>query len=137
MLAKFSLCLRNFLHSEIAQPVILVFLIPNDHVLINYHFIPYVISYFRHFCIFTLWVCLYKLPHNFVTLTLIIQYSFPQLFILGLIFALFSLLFLSFSRLPNTPLEDDNSRDAWLGLIALKRRVASLVLGQLQVVLML
>ena len=48
-------------------------------------------------------------------------------------FALFSLLFLSFSRLPNTPLEDDNSRDAWLSLKALKRRVASLVVGGLAV----
>ena len=51
-------------------------------------------------------------------------------------FSLFSLLFLSPSRLPNTLLEDDNSRDAWLSLIALKRKVASFVLGQLQVVLM-
>ena len=51
-------------------------------------------------------------------------------------FSLFSLLFLSLSRLPNTLLEDDNSRDAWLSIIALKRKVASLVLGQLQVVLM-
>ena len=51
-------------------------------------------------------------------------------------FSLFSLLFLSFSRLPNNPLEDDNSRDAWLSLLALKRKVASLVVGQLQVVLM-
>ena len=46
-------------------------------------------------------------------------------------FSLFSLLFLSFSRLPNNPLEDDNSRDAWLSLLALKRKVASLVVGQL------
>ena len=51
-------------------------------------------------------------------------------------YSLFSLLFLSFSRLPNNPLEDDNSRDAWLSLLALKRKVASLVVGQLQVVLM-
>ena len=55
---------------------------------------------------------------------------------LGFFFSLFSLLFLSFSRLPNNPLEDDNSRDAWLSLLALKRKVASLVVGQLQVVLM-
>ena len=51
-------------------------------------------------------------------------------------FSLFSLLFLSFSMLPNNPLEDDNSRDAWLSLLALKRRIASLVVRQLQVVLM-
>ena len=63
------------------------------------------------------------------------QYS-PAAFSSRVYFSLFSLLFLSFSRVPNTPLEDDNSRDAWLSLIALKRRVASLVLGQLQVVLM-
>ena len=48
----------------------------------------------------------------------------------------FSLLFPLFSRLPNTPLEDDNSRDAWLSLFSLKRREARLVVGQLQVVLM-
>ena len=29
-------------------------------------------------------------------------------------FSLFSLLFLSLSRLPNTPFEDDNSKDVWL-----------------------
>ena len=40
------------------------------------------------------------------------------------------------TRLPNNPLEDDNSRDAWLSLLALKRKVASLVVGQLQVVLL-
>ena len=51
-------------------------------------------------------------------------------------FSLFSLIFLSFSRLPNKPLEDDNSRDAWLSLFSLKRKVASFVVGQLQVVLM-
>ena len=50
--------------------------------------------------------------------------------------SLFSLLFPLFSRLPNTPLEDDNSRDAWLSLFSLKRKEASLVVGQLQVVLM-
>ena len=49
---------------------------------------------------------------------------------------LFSLLFPLFSRLPNTPLEDDNSRDAWISLFSLKRKEASLVVGQLQVVLM-
>ena len=51
-------------------------------------------------------------------------------------FPLFSLLFPLFSWLPNTPLEDDNSRDAWLSLFSLKRKEASLVVGQLQVVLM-
>ena len=51
-------------------------------------------------------------------------------------FSLFSLLFLLFSRLPNNLLEDDNSRDTWLSLSSLRRKVASLVVGQLQVVLM-
>ena len=44
-------------------------------------------------------------------------------------FSLFSLFFLSLSRLPNTPLEDDNSRDAWLSLLPLKRKEASLAVG--------
>ena len=75
----------------------------------------------------------------FVTLStleaIFMQLYFSRSFHLGFGF-LSSLLFLSFSRLPNTPLEDDNSRDAWLSLIALKRKVASLVVGQLQVVFM-
>ena len=75
-------------------------------------------------------------PTTFVTLSFHLCKFFPQLYF-WLYFALFSHLFLSFSRLPNTPLEDDNSRDAWLSLKALKRGVDSLVLGLLQVVLML
>ena len=114
-----------------------MFLIPNDHVLINYHFVPIVISYFRHFFHFTHWGWLYKLPYNFCNPNFPFYASFPAAFHFRFYFALFSLLFLSFSRQPNTPLEDDNSRDAWIGLKALKRRVASLVLGLLQVVLML
>ena len=47
-----------------------------------------------------------------------------------------SLFFLSLSRLPNTPLEDDNSRDAWLSLLPLKRKGASLAVGLKHVVLM-
>ena len=43
--------------------------------------------------------------------------------------SLLSLFFLSLSRLPNTPLEDDNSRDAWLSLLPLKRKEASLAVG--------
>ena len=52
------------------------------------------------------------------------------------IFSLLSLFFLSLSRLPNTPLEDDNSRDAWLSLFPLKRKEASLAVGLKHVVLM-
>ena len=51
-------------------------------------------------------------------------------------FSLFSLFFPLFSRLPITPLEDDNSRDAWLSLLSLKRKEASLVVGHMQVVLL-
>ena len=50
--------------------------------------------------------------------------------------SLLSLFFLSLSRLPNTPLEDDNSRDAWLSLLPLKRKEASLAVGLKRVVLM-
>ena len=52
------------------------------------------------------------------------------------IFSLLSLFFLSLSRLPNTSLEDDNSRDAWLSLLPLKRKEASLAVGLKHVVLM-
>ena len=48
--------------------------------------------------------------------------------------SLLSLFFLSLSRLPNTPLEDDNSRDAWLSLFPLKRKEASLAVGLKHVV---
>ena len=70
---------------------------------------------------------------TFVTLTSFWYASFPAALVFRLYFTLFSLLFLSFSWLPNIPLEDDNSRDAWLSLKALKRRVASLVGGGLAV----
>ena len=50
--------------------------------------------------------------------------------------SLLSLFFLSLSRLPNTPLKDDNSRDAWLSLLPLKRKEASLAVGLKHVILM-
>ena len=127
------------MHSENGCPVIFVYLMPNNPVLVYYHLVPFVSQYFRHSCIFTLWVD-YINPHGFVTLSnfeaTFHLCKFSRSFLFRFSSALFSLLFLSFSRLPNTSLEDDNSRDAWLSLIALKRRVASLVLGLLQVVLM-
>ena len=49
--------------------MIFVYLIPNDHVLMYYHYSPYVISYFRCFSIFTHLGWLYKPPYKFVTLT--------------------------------------------------------------------
>ena len=52
------------------------------------------------------------------------------------ILSLLSLFFLSLSRLPNTPLKDDNSRDVWLSLLPLKRKEASLAVGLKHVVLM-
>ena len=58
------------------------------------------------------------------------------LFLGFVLFSLFSLFFLSLSRLPNTPLEDDNSRDALLSLLPLKRKEASLAVGLKHVVLM-
>ena len=115
----------------------LVYLIPNDNILVYYHFGPYVISYFRCFCIFILLVWVYKPLYFCNPKQLFIFITVSRSFHFRVSFALFSLFFLSFSRLPNTPLEDDNSRDAWLSLIALKRRVAGFVLGLLQVVLLL
>ena len=55
--------------------------------------------------------------------------GFAFLFFIFSLLSLLSLFFLSLSRLPNTPLEDDNSRDAWLSLLSLKRKEASLVVG--------
>ena len=73
------------MHSEIAAPVFLMFLSPNDLVLINYHFVPIVITYFRHFCHFTHWGWLYKLPYNFCNPNIPFMQVFPRLFILGFI----------------------------------------------------
>ena len=98
---------------------------PNDQVLVYYHYSPYVISYIRCFGIFTLWVVLYKPPQTCNPKQLFIYVNISHSFHFRVSFALFSLIFLSFSRLPKTPLEDDNSRDAWLSLIAFKRRVAA------------
>ena len=131
-IAKISLGLRKFRnHSEIPAPVNFVYLFLNDYVLVYYHLVPCISQCFRHSCIFTLWVD-YINPHGFVTLgnfwgQLFILYKILAAFSFRVCFSLFSLLFLSFSRLPNTLFEDDNSRDAWLSLIALKMRVASLV----------
>ena len=109
---------------------------PNDPVLVYYHLVPCMSQYFMLSCIFILWVD-YISPHHFVARSNFWHFdTVPAALSFRVCFSLFSLLFLSFSRLPNTPLEDDNSRDAWLSLITLKRKVASLVLGQLQVVLM-
>ena len=108
---------------------------PNDPVLVCYYLTPSISQNFRLSYSFTHWVP-YIYPHGFVTLSNFLHFNItPAAFSLGFGF-LSSLLFLSLSRLPNTHLEDDNSRDVWLSLIALKRKVASLVLGQLQVVLM-
>ena len=57
-----------------------------------------------------------------------VLFFFCFAFIFSLL-SLLSLFFLSLSRLPNTPLEDDNSRDAWLSLLPLKRKEASLAVG--------
>ena len=62
----------------------------------------------------------------FVNKVFIFFFSFVFIFSL---LSLLSLFFLSLSRLPNTPLEDDNSRDAWLSLLPLKRKEASLAVG--------
>ena len=50
--------------------------------------------------------------------------------------SLLSLFFLSLSGCQTHPLEDDNSRDAWLSLLPLKRKEASLAVGLKHVVLM-
>ena len=67
----------------------------------------------------------------FVNKVLFLSFSF----IFSLL-SFLSLFFFSLSRLPNTPLEDDNSRDAWLSLLPLKRKEASLAVGLNHVVLM-
>ena len=106
-----------------------------------YFLVPCISQNVRLSCIFIHWVAYISSPPppQFVTLSnLLEKISFYVNIFAALVrvwFSLFSFLFLSFYRLPNTPLEDENSRDAWLSLLALKRKVASLVVGQLQVVL--
>ena len=111
---------------------------PTDFILVYYFLVPCISQNVRLSCIFIHWVAYISPPpicnpkQSFGKNFILCKYL--RSFHLG--FSLFSLLFLSFSRLPNTSLEDDNSRDAWLSLLSLKRKVASLVVGQLQVVLM-
>ena len=110
-------------YSEIftcSEIVCFVFLCTNDPVLVNFISNLTVIILFRIVWYFHLVVRLYKpFYEHFVT----------ELFIEGisitgscfwLSFTLFSLLFLSFSRQPNTPFEDDNSKDVWLKPLNLK-----------------
>ena len=123
MIAKFT-AKRNL------SPCVLV---PNDLVLYNSHFIPFVIICFRYFWYFTHFGWLYKPPYSFCNPNFNSFKLSARSFCFNSKFALFSLFFLSFSWLPNASLEDDNSRDAWLSLKALKRRVSSLVIGGLAV----
>ena len=78
---------------------------PNDPVLVYYLLLPCMSQYIRLSCSFTHWVA-YISPHHFVTLSNFwhFQYS-PATFSSKVCFSLFSLLFLSFSKLPNTPLQ--------------------------------
>ena len=80
---------------------------------------------------FFLVICKFSFFTAFVNKVLFFCFAF----IFSLL-SLLSLFFLSLSRLPNTPLEDDNSRDAWLSLLPLKRKEASLAVGLKHVVLM-
>ena len=71
------------MHSENDAPVFFMFLIPNDLVLINYHFVPIVISYFRHFWYFTQLGWLYKPPYDFCNPNFHFYASFPASLVLG------------------------------------------------------
>ena len=82
--------------AKIIAPVFLMFLIPNDLVLFNYHFVPIVITYFRHFWYFTQLGWLYKPPYNFCNPNFSFYASFPVAFAFRLDFTLFSLLFSHF-----------------------------------------
>ena len=93
----------------------LEFLMPNDHVLIYYHFVPYVISYFRHFCHFTQWGWLYKLPYIFCNPNFNLSVHTRSF----TFFSLLSPLSLIFSATKH-PSEDDNSEDVWLDLFLLE-----------------
>ena len=95
-LAKFRYASENFLRSENGCPVIFVYLIPNDPVLVYYHYSPYVISYFRCFSIFTHLGWLYKPPYKFVTLTFNLSVHTRSFSFSFLVFSLLSLLSLPF-----------------------------------------
>ena len=116
ILAKISLC-TNFryiakitVHSENRCPM---FFIPNDHILIIYHFVPIVITYFRHFWYFTQLGWLYKPPYDFCNPNFWIHCKSTQLFILGFSF-LSSLSSFSDFLGNQTYLGDDKPRYAWL-----------------------
>ena len=73
---------------------------------------------------------------SFSFTTFVNKFLFLSFVFIFSLLSLLSLFFLSLSKLPNTPLEDDNSRDAWLSLLPLKRKEASLAVGLKHVVLM-
>ena len=106
------------MHSEIPTPVFFIFLIPNDHVLINYHFVLNVISYFRHFCHFTHLGWLYKPPYKFVTLTFNLSVQHAAFHFVP-VFSLLSPVSLTFSGTKHS-FKDDNSEDVWLDLFLLE-----------------
>ena len=105
----------KFLHSEIFAPLIFVYLMPNDHVLMYYHYSPYVISFFRCFSIFTHLGWLYKPPYKFVTLTFNLSLHTRNFSFCSLL----SPLSLIFSATKHS-FEDDNSEDVWLDLFLLE-----------------
>ena len=57
--------LSHDIYEHLSSLHVLKFLILNDYVLINYHFLPIVISYFRNFWYFTQLGWLYKPPYDF------------------------------------------------------------------------
>ena len=107
----------------------------NDPVLCNSHFSLNVIILFWYFWYFTSFVRLYKPPYGQIVTLTFANFHFTQLFLFGPSFVSFLSSFSHFLSCQTHPFEDDNSKDVWLSLKTLKRRVARLVNGGLHMFL--
>ena len=99
----------------------------NDSVLINSSFALNVILLFRSVWYFRMFVGLYKPCYEHFVTKLLISRSFHLRPCFGSHFLSSLSSFSHFLGCQTHPFEDDNSKDVWLSLKTLKRRVARLV----------
>ena len=100
---------------------------PNDSVLINSSFSLNVIILFRLVWYFRMFVGLYKPCYEHFVTELFISRSFIYIPCFGSHVLSSLSCFPHFLGFQTHPFEDDNSKDVWLSLKTLKRRVARLV----------
>ena len=111
MIAKISLYSKIFGYSEIV--LLHVFGFKRPHFGFSISTLTVMIL-FRIDWVFHLFVRLYKPTYKHFVTKLSFKAFFDYSPCSRPLFAVFYLLFLLLSRLPNTPFEDENSKDVWL-----------------------